>query len=382
MDAALLRTGCTALVTVFAIATAPMAFAQGFSDFKIDTDQIRPLTAPRVRGAVAQPRKMTPCLRSEERTCADRETIRNLQAALNILGYDAGAVDGLYGAKTSRAFEAFRKTHGKTITGPPSNAEVLHIYRLAQSVQDTPKVRFRRNLAASTQSPNILVQPVEVQVTAAQTEQPASAGGPPVPTRVFAGPDQFPPENFRGYGFMTFIATASEFDFGRHMIFCQAYMNSLPASASVAEQPGDQFVTVWPLIDAALSERLNRAMHRSDTIATCKQAIDSYDASRARAILSNIRKNEGIALDGLGPYLFGWIPADEFGQVGKLILMLDLSRVSTYEQALIQLQSWQQKIATNPELLQDGFSIENLRRLVRDWSDQHGQAFLVLIGAA
>ena len=68
--------------------------------------------------------------------------------------------------------------------------------------------------------------------------------------------------------------------------------------------------------------------------------------------------------------------------MGKLILMLDLSRVSTYEQALIQLQSWQQKIATNPELLQDGFSIENLRRMVRDWSDQHGQAFLVLIGAA
>jgi len=320
-------------------------------------------------------------MRSEEGICLDQKTVRNIQSALNILGYDAGAADGLYGAKTYRAFEAFRKAHGNTANSPPSKSEIQNIFRMAQSMQDTPRARFGRKVNDLNNLPNIAVQITAPQVTISAATQPANAGGPPVPTRVFAGPGQFPPKNFRGYGVMTFIATASDYDLGRHMIFCQAYMNSLPVSASVAELPGDQFVTVWPLTDATLSARLNRVMHRADAVSTCNQAIDSYDANHARNILTKIRENEGIALDGLGPYLFGWIPADDFDETGKLILMLDLSRVSTYEQALIQLQSWQQKIVTNPELLQDGLSIENLRRLVRDWSDQHGQAFLVLIGA-
>jgi len=93
-----------------------------------------------------------------------------------------------------------------------------------------------------------------------------------------------------------------------------------------------------------------------------------------------VRQTDTPALEGRSPFLFGWIPADGFGEAGKLILMLDLSRVTTYEQALTQLQSWQQKVETNPELLRDGFSPENLRRLIRDWADLNGEAFLVLIG--
>jgi hypothetical protein len=122
-------------------------------------------------------------------------------------------------------------------------------------------------------------------------------------------------------------------------------------------------------------------MYRSETSASCKSAIDNYDEEQSREVLRKVRETENTALAGLGPYLFGWIPAEGFDQTGKLILMLDLSRVTTYEQALIQLQSWQQQIATNPDLLRDGFSLENMRRLIRDWSDQHGQVFLVLIGA-
>ncbi|HDZ53038.1 hypothetical protein LCGC14_0408200 [marine sediment metagenome] len=381
MNAAALRSGCTALLTVLAVAVAPVALAQGVNNSRIKIDQIRPPTAPGVKRRVALPRKMKHCVQKEEGACLDLKTVRNIQSALNILGYDAGVTDGIYGANTSRAFEAFQMAHGKPTSFPPSSSEIQNILRIAQSVQDTPRARYHRDVHDLRKLPNIAVQITAPHVTISAETQPASAGGPPVPTRVFAGPGQFPPENFRGYGVMTFIATASEYDFGRHMIFCQAYMNSLPVSASVAELPGDQFVTVWPLTDADLSARLNRTIQRADAVSTCKQAIDSYDANHARNILTKIRKNEGFALDGLGPYLFGWIPADDFDETGKLILMLDLSRVSTYEQALIQLQSWQQKIVTNPELLQDGLSIENLRRLVRDWSDQHGQAFLVLIGA-
>ncbi|QFT61570.1 hypothetical protein [Roseivivax sp. THAF30] len=158
-------------------------------------------------------------------------------------------------------------------------------------------------------------------------------------------------------------------------------MNSLPESSAVQQPRMDQFVTVWPLRDKSLATGLNRIMHRSEASSFCDRAINAYDVMYARKVIADVRAVKNTALDGRGPYLFGWIPADDFGKSPELILMLDLSRVTTYEQALVQLQSWQQKIATNEELLRRGLSVELARRIVRDWADQHGQAFLILIGA-
>jgi peptidoglycan hydrolase-like protein with peptidoglycan-binding domain len=351
------------------------------------------------------------CPSSDLSTCITPDQIKKLQKSLNQMGFDAGSADGILGQRTLKALNDFRASKGGRERGLPQHSEVLQVTRYAHSVKKYQSETARplrgiiggimggditgqggkvigaakRNASRKTNSTSTVEaaasDPFVAGVIPDSMVPASNSAGAPIPTRVFAGPDQFPPDQFRGYGFFAFPATASDFDFERHMIFCQAYLNSLPTSSSVSQPPIDQFVTVWPLRDRGPAEFLNRRMHRSQTVPACKIAIDSYDDARAREILRNIREAENIALDGLGPYLFGWIPADEFGQMGKLILMLDLSRVSTYEQALIQLQSWQQKIATNPDLLRDGLSIENMRRLVRDWSDQYGQAFLVLIGA-
>ncbi|WP_027234566.1 peptidoglycan-binding domain-containing protein [Leisingera caerulea] len=286
--------------------------------------------------------------------------MRDLQESLNALGFDAGPADGIFGLRTSRALNAYRSVKGAPFSGYPLAKEAEAIISAAREADGS--------------------QPIAVAATAAVVP-PDTPGVAPVPTRVFAGPGQFPPSRFRGYGFLAFPALASEYDFDRHMKLCQAYVNSLPATSSVKQPRGDQFVTVWPIKDKRLASSLNGKFLRLETSAKCSKAIDDYDDGQAREVLANVRAAQNVSLDGRGPYLFGWIPANEYGQAGKLILMLDLSRVTTYEQALVQLQSWQQKIATNPELLRDGLSVENIRRTIRDWSDQHGQAFLMLIGA-
>ena len=47
---------------------------------------------------------------------------RALQAGLNRAGYDAGTPDGVIGARTTAAIEAFQRDRGLTVTGVPSVA--------------------------------------------------------------------------------------------------------------------------------------------------------------------------------------------------------------------------------------------------------------------
>ena len=51
-------------------------------------------------------------------------TVDTAQRYLNILGYDAGAVDGLYGNKTKRALEAFFADRGTNYDGTLDDAEI------------------------------------------------------------------------------------------------------------------------------------------------------------------------------------------------------------------------------------------------------------------
>lgn len=331
------------------------------------------------------------CSSTTKLPCLTRNQIRELQINLSALGFDSGPVDGIFGPRTLQALDAFRSAEDLSEYGYPQISEVRRINRIAQTKQNDSQLS--REQSRSTDNRQIGVEgllggiAVGAAVGNIRKASPQSNSAPvgrravPTPTRTFAGPGQFPPTGFRGYGFVAFPARAGEFDFERHMMICQAYMNSLPTISAVRQSHKDKFVTVWPLTNRDVADKLNRQVHRSEVAAACKRAINGYDVNRAREVIRMVRQSENATFEGRGPFLFGWIPADGFGEAGKLILLLDLSRVTTYEQALTQLQSWQQRVETNPELLRDGFSIENLRRLIRDWSDQHGQAFLLLIGA-
>ena len=46
-----------------------------------------------------------------------KTAIRNIQAILGKLGYDAGTPDGVVGGQTTKAIQAFQKAAGLTVTG-------------------------------------------------------------------------------------------------------------------------------------------------------------------------------------------------------------------------------------------------------------------------
>jgi peptidoglycan hydrolase-like protein with peptidoglycan-binding domain len=58
---------------------------------------------------------------------ASGEAVRELQQALKGLGYDHGAVDGQFGARTEAAVKAFQKKQGLTVDGVVGDITWLNI---------------------------------------------------------------------------------------------------------------------------------------------------------------------------------------------------------------------------------------------------------------
>lgn len=64
--------------------------------------------------------------------------VTKLQTALNALGYDCGAADGIFGAKTEAAVRAFQQANGLTVDGIAGKATQEALY----AAEDTPKPTY------------------------------------------------------------------------------------------------------------------------------------------------------------------------------------------------------------------------------------------------
>lgn len=72
--------------------------------------------------------------------------VERVQRGLNNLGYDAGPVDGLMGARTRRAIEAYQRDRGLLVTGQPSVALADHLEAMvaARAAEQEQRRRDRR----------------------------------------------------------------------------------------------------------------------------------------------------------------------------------------------------------------------------------------------
>lgn len=332
------------------------------------------------RATRLSPKAPMDCVGQFREGCLDRQAIIKFQSDLARVGLSPGATDGFIGRQTRNALDRFRAIIDSPVEGGLRPFEVDLLARIVSQLQGSvvPTPSELRVLATQAGLPQMVAASATNVASNPEPFAAIGAGGPPMPTRAFAGPGQFPPDGFRGYGLIVFPATAAVYDQDRHMMICQAFLNTMQPTASARRQLYDQFVTVWPLADALLASRLNGKTRRDEAATICTEAIEAYDLSHAQEVLSGLR-GQGINFEGVGPFLLGWLPANTYGQPGTLILQLDLSRVNSYEQSLTMMQSWLQKIESDPALLRDGFSVENTRRLLRDWSDLHGPNFLRLI---
>jgi len=57
----------------------------------------------------------------------DKSLVRQIQSDLNLLGYNAGVPDGLYGPGTRKAIEQFQLAHGLKVDGLPSQGLLTHL---------------------------------------------------------------------------------------------------------------------------------------------------------------------------------------------------------------------------------------------------------------
>jgi len=127
----------------------------------------------------------------------------------------------------------------------------------------------------------------------------------------------------------------------------------------------------WPLESDLIANNTNRLART----AVCETVIDHYGLAVAQQDL-----REGKILNGAigGPFLLAWSPAVEKGRPGSLMLKVDLSHVTTAEEARRIFIKWHDDIE-DPSTWEMGWSLESLRSALRQWADEVGPQILQLI---
>lgn len=195
-------------------------------------------------------------------------------------------------------------------------------------------------------------------------------------TRLFAGPTQYPPDDFAAYGIVAFPSHAAPTTRDRHLLICEAYMAALPHTSAVDVPKAEQMVTIWPMESNADAVVLNK---RSRPRNACESAVDKYSIVMGKEAIGDA-KATGAQLNGLGPYLLAWSPSSSKGKHDALVLVADLSNVTSYPQAEEYFRKWSDDIESDPKLWKGGWNLEQLRVAIRDWADKFGPGFLSTLG--
>jgi hypothetical protein len=133
-------------------------------------------------------------------------------------------------------------------------------------------------------------------------------------------------------------------------MICNAYIASLPFYKEVPTPIKIQMVTVWPIEADSAGDQIN-AMARGDRL--CKEAVRVYGLVAALNAI-NDAKRSNAELGGVGPFLLAWSPSEQKGRSDALVLVSDLSDITTYAQAKQVFFQWATDIVENPELWMRG----------------------------
>lgn len=233
-----------------------------------------------------------------------------------------------------------------------------------------------------------LNRPIEIIPPSEPPPAPAPLPGPPslpsvaptpealiLPSRMFAGPSQYPPKTFKAYGIVAFPSRPTSDDFARYEMICDAYVAGLLHYTSVKVPVKEQMVTVWPIETAQLADEINRK--RRDLV--CIDAVPKYGLALAQDAIASARRQKAV-LDGQGPFLLGWAPGAAKDQSDALVLVADMSDVVNLQQAKQIFAQWALDIQENPDLWNNGWKEEKLKLVIRLWVDKWGDKIIRAIG--
>ncbi|RUU93105.1 hypothetical protein EOB59_04740 [Mesorhizobium sp. M7A.F.Ca.MR.176.00.0.0] len=194
-------------------------------------------------------------------------------------------------------------------------------------------------------------------------------------SRMFSGPGEYPPENFGAYGILAFPAKASEFDKDRHLKVCQAYLNSFVSAFNLDLPPAEQMVTVWPINDDNMSDKLNAGSKKED----CEVVVSNFGLSMSTVAIDSARR-AGWSPDGKGPFLIAWAPGKSIRDEKPIILYEDMSKFEEYGDFVAAMNAWKGEIQGDNDLFKPGWNLDNFKKKIRDVSNKYGKEIASAFG--
>ncbi|WP_417525149.1 hypothetical protein [Marinovum sp.] len=202
-------------------------------------------------------------------------------------------------------------------------------------------------------------------------------------TRLFAGPDMIPPQDFAAYAILATRHSPRGSDRSRYEVICAAYLEVLEASDAPSVPSTDkQLVTVWPVAEPGL-EMIGLA----DTPAErCAAAIDHYHLPSGRQAIKEAERGSPALLQELsvldGPFLLAWNPSTDKGNPGVPLFRMDLSQVRTESQARAFFRLWRKGILENTDHWVDGWQDVGTRLRLKVYIENYSDQALSGLGQA
>ena len=194
-------------------------------------------------------------------------------------------------------------------------------------------------------------------------------------SRIFAGPNQYPPREFAAYGILAFPSRPSPADRDRYLMICNEYVAVLPDTRELSLPRAKQMVTVWPLNSDYSDHQLSKAK----TADICEFSVAHYGLVTAQQALKDAEL-AGANTTGIGPFLLAWSPSTDKGKRDVLVLVSDLSNLTTSEQAREIFLAWTHDIEEDPSLWSKGWGSESLRTYIRFMVDKYGETLFRVFG--
>jgi len=294
-----------------------------------------------------------------------------LQRVLLRLGYDPGIADGIIGARTIAALEQFQADIEISISGPPNLRTLNILYAAELELEDERETEEYASIKPD------LIEPSPVfEETGGDTRSIGANSGlfeGIRASRIFAGPTQYPPEDFAAYGVVAFKSRSVDGTSSpREQMICNAYLGILPEASELSVPITAQMVTVWPI----LSDEKARDVAELARGDACVEALAQYGLSAERAAISDA-KRAGIDTSGAGPFLLAWSPADKKGDPNAPVLAVDMSNVETNERALKIFDAWANEIEKDSGLWVIGWQNESIRAKLQSLVAKYGPFFSI-----
>lgn len=199
-------------------------------------------------------------------------------------------------------------------------------------------------------------------------------------TRIFAGPGDFPPENYGAYAIIAFKSGPLATDLERYIMICDAYRSSIPEAILSIVPEERQLVTVWPVSSDTIAAEINKQNDEEK----CSTSANNYGLATALQAIRHARVVDSDLAQDLarnrGPFLLAWSPASMKGQEDALILRLDLSNVDTPNQAKSRMEFWVQQIEMHPERWSNDWQHQTIREIVSELADSFGEEIISFFG--